>query len=237
MVSNPVETADSIVLGTRNVLELAKRQQVKSMVYLSSMEVYGRVNDIGRTRKEEELGEISLVAPRSCYSLGKRMAEHYCHIYQKEYGVPVKIARLAQTFGVGVRPDDNRVYMQFTKAALEKKDIVLKTLGNSYGNYCAADEAVNAILLLLEKGVDGETYNVVNESNTMCIREMAQLVAEKVAGGKISVRVELEEEGKTGYAPDTQLKLAGEKMAELGWKPTKGLEEMYLDVLQEISFW
>lgn len=231
MVSNPVETADSIVLGTRNILELAKRQQVKSVVYLSSMEVYGKVSDIGRPRREEELGEIDLTAPRSCYPLGKRMAEHYCHIYAREYGVPVKIARLAQTFGVGVRPEDNRVYMQFARAAYEKKDIVLKTLGTSVGNYCAADDAVTAILLLLEKGVDGEVYNVVNEANTMCIRDMAGLVATEIAGGNIAVRIEVEDSAKTGYAPDTQLRLSGEKLKELGWKPTKGLVEMYRDVI------
>lgn len=235
MVSNPVETADSIVLGTRNVLEVAKRQQVKSMVYLSSMEVYGQVEDIGRTRREEELGNVALDAPRSCYPLGKRMAEHYCHIYAKEYGVPVKIARLAQTFGVGVRTEDNRVYMQFARAAAEGKDIVLKTLGASLGNYCAADDAVAAVLLLLEAGTNGEVYNVVNEANTMCIRDMAQLVATEIAGGEIAVRIAVEDSAKTGYAPDTQLRLSGEKLEMLGWKPTKGLVEMYRDVIGCLS--
>lgn len=234
MISNPVETADGIVLGTRNVLEIAKRQQVKSMVYLSSMEVYGRVSDIGRMRKEDELGEIDLTSPRSCYPLGKRMAEHYCHIYAKEYGVPVKIARLAQTFGVGVRPEDNRVYMQFARAAYEKKDIILKTQGLSVGNYCAADDAVTAILLLLERGADGEAYNVVNEANTMCIRDMAALVAENIAGGEIAVRIEVEDSAKTGYAPDTQLRLSGEKLRNLGWEPVKGLPEMYRDVMSAL---
>jgi len=62
MISNPVETADGIVLGTRNMLELAKQKNVKSMVYVSSMEVYGQVKDIGRPRTEEELGEVVLTS-------------------------------------------------------------------------------------------------------------------------------------------------------------------------------
>lgn len=235
MISHPVETADSIVLGTRNILELARRKNVKSMVYLSSMEVYGSVADIGRPRKEEELGEIRLDSARSCYSLGKRMAEHYCHIYTQEYGVPVKIARLAQTFGTGVRPEDNRVYMQFARAVEDKVDIVLKTEGLSVGNYCAIEDAVNAILTILDKGVDGECYNVVNESNTMRIKEMAQLVAEQVAGGAIEVRIELEDSAQTGYAPDTELRLSGEKLRALGWLPTKTIVEMYNDVIREIT--
>lgn len=235
MITNPVETADGIVLGTRNILELAKQKQVKSMVYVSSMEVYGQVSDIGRPRTEEELGEVSLALPRSCYPLGKRMAEHYCHAFWKEYGLPVKVARLAQTFGMGVRPEDNRVYMQFARAAKEGQDIVLKTQGRSYGNYCASEDVVNAIFLLLEKGENGETYNVVNEENTMRIREMAELVADKVAGGRIKVRIETEDASKTGYAPDTELRLSGEKLRGLGWKPEKGMLEMYEAVLDMLS--
>lgn len=235
MVSNPVETADGIVLGTRNMLELARQKCVKGMVYLSSMEVYGNVPDIGRTRTEEELGEIPIESVRSCYPLGKRMAEQYCYSYAKEYGVPVRIARLAQTFGVGVRPEDNRVYMQFARAAVSGQDIVLKTLGLSVGNYCAIEDAVSAILLLLEKGENGESYNVVNEENTMRIREMAELVAVQVADGRIRVRIEPESAEKTGYAPDTGLRLSGEKLRTLGWRPTKGLAEMYRDVLQTLK--
>ncbi len=235
MISNPVETADSIVLGTRSVLELARRLKVKSMVYLSSMEAYGVVKDIGRARTEDELGDIDLASARSSYSLGKRMAEHYCHIYWKEYGVPVRIARLSQVFGRGVRSGDNRVYMQFARSACEGRDIILKTRGDSMGNYCSSDDAVRAILTILEKGENGEVYNVVNESNTMCIREMAKLVASQIAGGRISVRIELEDAGTTGYAPDTGLRLSGEKLGKLGWKPVKGIVEMYRDVVREIG--
>lgn len=230
MVTHPVEVADGIVLGTRNMLELARRCKAKSMVYLSSMEVYGAVSDIGRPRLEEELGDINLDAPRSCYPMAKRMAEHYCHIYQKEYGVPVKIARLAQTFGKGVRQDDNRVYMQFARAAMEGKNIILKTPGTSMGNYCETKDAVNAIFTILEKGIDGETYNVVNEANTMRIRDMANLVAEHISKGKIEVIIQAEDSAVTGYAPDTSLRMSSEKLRALGWRPTKCLIDMFQDM-------
>ena len=235
MISNPVEVADGIVLGTKNILELAGQKQVESMVFLSSMEVYGNVSDIGRPRREEELGDISLASTRSCYPLAKRMAEHYCYIYSKEYDVPVKTARLAQTFGKGVRPEDNRVYMQFARAAHDGRDIVLKTAGNSMGNYCATEDAVSAIFTILYKGAAGEVYNVVNELNTMSIRSMAELVAERIAEGKIEVRTEVEDSKKTGYAPDTGLRLSGEKLRGLGWRATKELTQMYEDVLSELE--
>lgn len=235
MVRHPVETADSIVLGTCNMLELARKKQIKDMVYLSSMEVYGLVNDIGRMRMEGELGDVDLFSSRSCYPLGKRIAEHYCYLYQQEYGIPVKIARLAQTFGKSIRLDDNRVYMQFARAAYEGRDIVLKTKGDSMGNYCASDDAVDAIFTILYHGKAGEAYNVVNEANTMCIRDMAELVAGHIAGGQIDVRMELEDSGTTGYAPDTGLRLSGEKLRKLGWHPSKKLTEMYQDVIQELK--
>lgn len=235
MVAHPVETADSIVMGTKNVLELARKKQVRSMVYLSSMEVYGVVEDTGRLVREDQLGAIDLRAPRSCYPMGKRMAEHYCHIYYQEFKVPVKIARLAQTFGQGVSLKDNRVYMQFARAAYEGRDIVLKTKGNSMGNYCAIEDAVEGIFTILYKGEDGEAYNVVNEASTMRIRDMAELVARKVADGGIKIKVELGNSAQTGFAPDTGLRLSGEKLRMLGWTPKKNLEEMYKDVLRELE--
>lgn len=235
MISNPVETADAIVLGTRNALELAKHFKVKSMVCLSSMEVYGQVEDNGNLRAEEELGMLDLGAARSCYPMGKRMAEHYCHIYQKEYGIPVKIARLSQVFGKGVKVSDNRVFMQFARSAVTGKNIVLKTKGQSLGNYCATEDAIEGILTILEKGIDGETYNVVNEDNTMRIIDMAHLVASEIAEGNINVVLDLEDSSKTGYAPDTGLRMSGKKLQFLGWNPVKNMADMYHDVVREIN--
>lgn len=235
MVTNPVETADGIVLGTRNILELARRHKIKGMVYLSSMEVYGTVTDIGRTRREDELGEVDVESPRSCYPLGKRMAEHYCHIYNREYEVPVKIARLAQTFGKGVRKSDNRVYMQFARSVVEGRNIVLQTEGRSMGNYCDIEDAIRGIFLVLEYGDNGQVYNVVNEKNTMSIRDMAELVAAEIAKGKVAVYVQSQTSLCTGYASDTKLRLSGEKLRGLGWRPQKDLIGMYKDVIAELE--
>ena len=230
MISNPVEIADGIMVGTKNVLEFAKNKKIKSMVYLSSMEVYGVVNDDNR-KKEDELGFLSLTESRSCYPLAKRMAEHYCNIYFKEYDVPVKVARLAQTFGKGVRITDNRVYMQFAKAVVDNTDIVLKTDGKSIGNYCDSTDVIKAIFLLLDKGENGEIYNVVNENNTMSIYEMAQLVVKNFTDSRIKVVVNPENRSTTGYAPSTGLHLSSQKIQELGWKPEKDIVSMYENII------
>ena len=216
----------------RRILELAVKKQIRSMVYLSSMEVYGSINcSEGERISEERLGDVGLDAPRSCYPLGKRMAEHYCHIFYREYGVPVRIARLAQTFGKGVPPEDGRVFAQFARAAAEERDIILHTSGLSMGNYCEISDTVSAIHTILTKGRDGEAYNVVNEAATMRIRDMAQLVAQEIAGGKIRVICGTDEAGMHGYAEDTGLRLSSEKLRALGWRPTKGLAEMYRELM------
>ena len=231
MISNPVEVSNGIIIGTKNILDFAKTNKIRSMVYLSSMEVYGVVEGDNR-RNEDELGHISIAETRSCYPLAKRMAEHYCNIYYKEYGVPVKVARLAQTFGEGVSETDNRVYMQFAKAIINNTDIILKTDGKSIGNYCDSIDVINAIFLLLEKGINGEIYNVVNEANTMSIREMAELVAAKFSNGNINVIVNPENRNVTGYAPNTGLRLSGKKLSELGWEPEKDIISMYESIIE-----
>lgn len=235
MTAHPVETIESIVNMTQNVLEYAKRCRVKSMVYLSSMEVYGSVDcSDGHRVTEEEVsqGTVELLASRSSYPLGKRMAENICYSYYKEYGVPVKIARLAQTFGEGVLPSDKRVFAQFAKAVRENSDIILHTKGRSMGNYCGIHDAISGIMTILENGTNGDAYNVVNEANTMTIRQMAELVAGKIAGGKIKVAYDIAECNQYGYAADTGLRLAAGKLMSLGWKPGESLEDMYAQLIE-----
>lgn len=233
MAANPVEVSDTIVSGTKHILELAKRCNAGSVVYLSSMEVYGQISCPPEKRIiESEMGYIDVGNVRSCYPIAKIMAENFCHSYFAEYGIPVKIARLAQTFGRGVREDDNRVFAQFANAVRTGSDIVLHTAGNSMGNYCDADEVIDAILFLLQNGVNSEAYNVVNEKNTMRIWEMAELVAKKVAGGSIKVTYDIPKENRYGYAPETGLRLSGEKLRRLGWEAECSLEDMYRKMLE-----
>lgn len=238
MIHRPVEVSRSIIGSTQTILEFARKRGVGSVVCLSSMEVYGQIDcPNGHRIREEEAsaGRIELLNMRSCYPLAKRMAENICYCYFREYGVPVKVARLAQTFGKGVLPGESRVFVQFARSALEGRDIVLHTCGSSVGNYCDIEDAVRGILTILEKGIEGEAYNVVNEGSTMTICEMAEMVCRKLAAGQIKVVYDIPEENVYGYAAETKLRLSGKKLEDLGWRPVKGLEEMYQDLCRELK--
>lgn len=222
-VEHPVENINTAYIGTNNILEYARTHFVKSIVYLSSLESYGSIhNDIEIT--EDMGGFISPTDVRSSYSLGKRAVECLCHCYAKEYGVPVKIARLTQTFGAGISLHDSRVFAQFAKSIISGKDIKLHTKGESAKPYCYVTDAISAILYLLFKGIDGEVYNVANSNTYISICDMAQLVIDNF-NSTCSLVIDIKDD--MGYAPVTRLNLNTNKLKALGWKPHYDLKNMY----------
>lgn len=234
MIKKPIETILTSIEGTKNILDLAVKKKSKSVVYISSMEVYGNVVDSNDVT-EESFGKINPINLRSCYPESKRMCENLCVAYLKEYGVPTKIARLAQTFGAGILPDDNRIFAQLAQSVLHKKNIVLHTKGKSEGNYCYTRDAVIALLILLLKGKDGEAYNICNPLSHTTIANMANLVSEKIAEGRIKVVYDIPDTNIYGYALETKLKLSADKMQMLGWKAEIGLEEAYRRLIKSLE--
>lgn len=227
MVSDPVGTIRTAIDGTEKLLKLAVEKKVKAFVYVSSMEIYGQPLTEGKT-KEKDLGYVDIGAVRSCYPEGKRMCECLCTAYASQYGVNVMSARLAQTFGAGILPTENRVFAQFARSAMKKEDIVLHTTGESEGNYVYTSDAIRAILLLLVKGQKGEAYNIANEESHITIRDMAEMVAGEIAEHRIQVVIDIPSDSSSlGYAPPVRMWLDSSKMMALGWEPKVGLKEAY----------
>lgn len=235
MVDSPVETLFTAIDGTRNVLELARDKKVRSVVYVSSMEMYGTFESEVHDITENDLGFIDPLEVRSNYPESKRLCENMCVAYLSEYDVPVKIARLAQTFGAGILPGENRVFAQFARSVINQKDIVLHTKGQSEGNYCYIRDCVIGLLTILLKGKDGEAYNVSNPASHTTIAEMAKMVCEKIADGKIKVVFDVPESNTFGYAADTKMKLNSDKLQSLGWKPEINLEESYRRMIRDMK--
>ncbi len=233
MVTKPAETLDAAILGTRTILRLAARKKCRSVVYLSSMEMYGTCNTDPVT--ENDLGYIDPLKVRSNYPESKRLCENMCVAYLSEYQVPVKIARLAQTFGAGILPTENRVFAQFARSIRRGEDIVLHTKGQSDGNYCYLSDSIEALIIILQKGSSGEAYNVANEAAHTTIADMASMVCEKISGGKSGVVFDIPKENVYGYAQDVKMRLSSEKLRSLGWKPEIGLEDAYRRLIRDMD--
>lgn len=223
-VENPVETLNTAVLGTKKILDIARNKNVQSMVYLSSMEMYGTMDD--RKVTEDKLGYINPLDVRSSYSEGKRICELYAHSYCSEYGVPVKIARLAQTFGAGISENENRVFKYFIDCILNDEDIVLKSTGSTISNFVYTTDAIKGILAVLLRGRDGEAYNIASDNINMTILDTAKWLTETYGKGNTKVRIEIPE-GQSAFAPDNRMMLANDKIKALGWKPEYDLKDGY----------
>lgn len=225
-VEKPVETINTAVFGTMNVLQLAKEKKVESMVYLSSMEVYGapHTDDL---IPETQGTTVDTMSVRSCYPEAKRLCEALCASYADEYKVPAKVIRLAQTFGPGVPENDNRVFAEFIHCVKNKQDIVLQTAGTSKRCYLYTADAATAILAILLDGKAGEAYNAANKATYCSIMEMAQLVAREIANDEIKVVIKENNNSKHKFSPPHKLNLDGSKLEKMGWRAEKNLLEMY----------
>ncbi|MCD7133695.1 NAD-dependent epimerase/dehydratase family protein [Limosilactobacillus rudii] len=230
LIESPVESLETAVNGTEKILKLATEKNVYSVVYLSSMEVYGQPDDSEKTT-EDKLGYIDLTNPRSGYPESKRLCESLCTAYATQYNLNVKVARLAQTFGAGVLPGENRVFAQFARSIINEENIVLHTEGHSEGNYVYISDAIYAILFLLLNGDKGQAYNIVNEQNHMSIRQMANLVVNNFGSDKQKVIIDIPKENM-GYAPEVHMSLSGQKLMNIGWKPSYDLVDSYNRLIQ-----
>lgn len=224
-VLHPVETIDTAVKGTRNLLKLSRKKNVSAFLYLSSMEIYGYPQK-GHKVTEDEIGSFSPYVPRNSYPISKIMCETMCCAYAAEYHVPVKIIRLTQTFGVGVSYNDNRIFAYFMRCMNEKKDIALVTKGETERSYLYTTDAVTAILTVLLRGESGKAYNAANEETYCSIAEMAELVA-KDAG--VRVKYDFPDEPSKEYPETLYMDLDTGKLRNLGWIQGEGndLSKMY----------
>jgi len=223
-VAKPVEVIATEIDGLRNVLDLAVLKQPRSLVYLSSREVYGQT-DLSEVT-ETDLGHWDIASPRSSYPLSKRLAEHLGFAYRFQHGLKFKVARLAQTFGAGTPADSHLVWSQFAHNVLAGKDIVLHTDGQSRGNYCYTADALRALILLLLKGEEGQSYNVANPEASLTIREMAEMLAARFGGLSVIFDSPPDLAGR-GYGPPVGFRMNIDRSGKLGWRPRYGLMEMY----------
>ena len=238
-VEYPVETIMTNLHSSTYLLELAKANHVKSFLFLSSMEVYGGIHQHEKVA-ENHPSYVDTMASRSSYPEVKRMVESLCACYADEFHVPAKAIRLTQTFGAGVRENDNRVFAQFARSVMTHEDIVMFTKGRTHRSYLYTSDAITAILTVLLHGKSGEAYNAANEQTYCSIKEMADTVAnlpiirKKFAG---PVRVVIDETRNKGnmYPPELYMDLDTSKLQSLGWRAKYGLDDMFTRMIEMMT--
>ena len=173
---DPVQTLKTSVHGAINVLGLAKRVRAK-VLQTSTSEVYGDPNQ--HPQKEDYWGNVNPIGLRACYDEGKRAAECLFFDYHRQHGLRVKIARLFNTYGPRMHPNDGRVVSNFIIQALQGKDITIYGDGTQTRSFCYVDDLIRALLLFMNDTPDGFTgpLNLGNPGE-FTILELAQMVVE-----------------------------------------------------------
>lgn len=212
---NPVETMQTTLFGTNNLLEYCRKNKQTRLLFTSSFEAYGKImnHDI---YCETDSGEIDLNSIRSCYPESKRCAEILIRSFNKEYSINCVIARLSSIYGPTMLDNDSKAHAQFIRNALKGEDIVLKSKGIQKRTYCYVMDAVSALFTILFKGVCGETYNISNENSVVTISHLAEIIA-SVSETQV-VYDNPDEFENQGYSRPQNCVLDNTKLRSLGWK-------------------
>ncbi len=182
-----IETIDVGVLGTKNMLELAKEKKVKSMLYFSSSEVYGDPDPQFIPTPETYFGNVSCIGPRSNYDESKRLGETLCIGYYQVHKIPVKMARPFNVYGPGMRLDDYRVIPNFILHIFQGKPIPVYGAGNNTRTFCYVTDALAGFFKVLLSDYNGEAFNVGNENDEINMITLARIVAE-IFDNKIGIK-------------------------------------------------
>ena len=214
---DPVQTTKTSVHGSINMLGLAKRTKARILL-ASTSEVYGDPQI--HPQSESYWGHVNPIGPRSCYDEGKRCAETLFFDYRRQHDMPIKVARIFNTYGPAMRPDDGRVVSTFIMQALRGEPLTVFGDGSQTRSFCYVDDVVEGLILLMN--TPHEVTGPINLGNPdeLTLLELATKVVDLVGGtGRIDHRP-LPEDDPMRRRPDITL---GE--AVLGWKPTVDLNQ------------
>ena len=212
---DPVQTTKTNVHGAINILGLAKRLKVR-VLQASTSEVYGDPEVHPQT--EDYQGNVNPVGARACYDEGKRCAETLFFDYHRQHGLPIKVARIFNTYGPRMMPDDGRVVSNFIVQALQGEDITIYGDGSQTRSFCYIDDMVAGLIRLMESS--GDETGPVNLGNPVetPIRDLAEQITTLVGGEASVVHQPLPADDPLQRCPDITL-----ARNLLKWEPTVAL--------------
>jgi len=212
---NSIKTIKTNVIGTMNMLGLAKRTKAKILI-TSTSEVYG--DPKVSPQSEDYWGNVNPIGIRSCYDEGKRVAETLMMEYNRNCGVDTRIVRIFNTYGPRLNKDDGRVISNFIVQALEGKPITIYGDGSQTRSFCYVDDQIDGLIKLM-----GSYYNLpvnIGNPNELTIKEIAEKILELTGSSSELIYMELPQDDPLMRNPDIT-----RAREILGWEPKVGLEE------------
>jgi UDP-glucuronate decarboxylase len=214
---DPVQTVKTSIHGAINMLGLAKRLKAK-ILQASTSEVYG--DPAEHPQCEAYWGNVNPVGPRACYDEGKRCAETLFFDYQRQHGVRVKVARIFNTYGPRMRPDDGRVISNFIVQALDHRPLTLYGDGSQTRSFCYVDDLVNALIRLMQTPDDFCGPVNLGNPREFTVRELAEHIIQLTGSSSSILHEPLPANDPARRRPNIGL-----ARQTLGWEPRIGLED------------
>ena len=215
--SNPVQTIKTSIHGSINLLGLAKRTNSK-IFQASTSEVYG--DPEFSPQSENYWGRVNPIGLRACYDEGKRAAETLFFDYNRQHKVDIRVARIFNTYGPRMLPNDGRVVSNFITQALKNENITIYGDGSQTRSFCFVDDLIEGIynFMSVEKKITGP-INLGNPSE-ITINDLAKLIIELTNSKSKIIKLELPEDDPKKRKPDISL-----AKKTLNWSPKTSLEE------------
>ncbi|MGB2931386.1 MAG: UDP-glucuronic acid decarboxylase family protein [Methyloceanibacter sp.] len=220
---DPVQTTKTNVIGAINMLGLAKRLKIK-ILQASTSEVYG--DPAVHPQHEGYWGHVNPIGPRSCYDEGKRCAETLFFDYWRQHKLPIKVARIFNTYGPRTHPNDGRVVSSFIVQALLNQDITVFGDGKQTRSFCYVDDLIEAIIALMETKPEVTGPINIGNPHEFTMRELAELILDLTGSRSKIVHRPLPQDDPRQRKPDIS-----EAERLLGWRPTTALREGLLKTI------
>jgi UDP-glucuronate decarboxylase len=214
---DPVQTTKTSVHGAINMLGLAKRLRCK-ILQASTSEVYG--DPEVHPQSESYWGRVNPIGPRSCYDEGKRCAETLFFDYHRQHKLRIKVARIFNTYGPRMHPNDGRVVSNFIVQALSGRPITVFGEGRQTRSFCYVDDLIDGLVRLMNSPDDVTGPVNIGNPGEFTIRELAEKVIGMTGTGSTLVFEKLPADDPKQRRPDIDL-----AKKALGWKPTVQLDE------------
>ena len=215
--NDPVQTVKTSVHGAINMLGLAKRLKAR-ILQTSTSEVYG--DPLEHPQTEAYWGRVNPIGPRACYDEGKRCAETLFVNYHRQHALDVRIARIFNTYGPGMHPDDGRVVSNFIVQALKGEPLTVYGRGEQTRAFCYVADLVEGLIRLMDSESAGaDPVNLGNPQETTVIA-IARRVLDLTGSASPIVHREIPGDDPTRRCPDI-----GRARAVLDWQPRVGLDE------------